>query len=157
MPRGERAARRQFLMDVDETWMPGDPLQRDAVVAACTLVAQADGWVTPAERARIITHMRGAAAVGVLGEVETIAAFDRLNLRFERDVDDGEATAKIAVLRLRGYPVLSRLLVETACEVAAADGGLCQGERTVLLALCDWLRLDPKVFDLVPEGPWARP
>jgi len=82
-----------------------------------------------------------------------LVLFDALNLRFERDLDDGEATAEVAIARLRGQPGPSRLLIETACSVAEADGGFDAEERAVILRLCTLLGVDPVPFDLIPgEG-----
>ncbi|WP_425985624.1 tellurite resistance TerB family protein [Brevundimonas sp. TWP1-2-1b1] len=154
MPRSLKHHRRRTIHP-DDVWTPGDMVQMDAVVAACALVAQADGWVTPRERNRMVERMRQASAVSFFGAHEVIDAFETLNLRFERDLDDGEATARTAVSRLRGHAGPSRLLVETACSVAAADGGFDSEERAVILDLCRWLGLNAAEFDLVPEP--ARP
>lgn len=157
MRNARRTQRPRHPVHVDDSWTYGDLTQMDAVVAACALVAQADGWVTPGERKRMIERMRQAPAVTFFGTHEVIEAFEALNRRFERDLDDGEATAKIAVLRLRGQTGPSRRLVETACEVAAADGGVDAEERAVILNLCDWLRLDPVAFELTPRQLGAEP
>lgn len=155
MPRSARLLRRQTAIDFGDVLTPGDVHQMDAMVAACAMVAQADGWVTADERKRMIDRMRNSPTLAFLGVDDVLVLFDALNLRFERDLDDGEATAEVAVARLRGQPGASRLVIETACSVALADGGFDAEERAVILRLCELLQLDPASFDLIP-GQGAR-
>ena len=128
----------------------------DAVVAACALVAQADGWVTPQERKRMIDRMRETPSIRFFGLHEVVVGFEALNMRFDRDLDDGEATAEAAVVRLRDQPGPARLLIETACAVAEADGGFDAEEREVILRLCRLLDLDPGPYDLIPGDGGGR-
>ncbi len=153
MSRTNRLLRKPDAIDADDVWTPGNIVQMDAVVAACAMVAQADGWVTPDERTRMVDRMRHSPTIAFFGTDDVFALFDALNLRFERDLDEGEATAELAVARLRGQPGPSRLLIETACSVAEADGGFDAEERDVILRICKLLGVDPASFDLIPgEG-----
>ena len=153
MPRSNTLVRRHARIDPDDVWTPGDVVQMDAVVAGCAMVAQADGWVTPDERKRMIDRMRGSPTVAFFGVDDLLVLFEALNLRFDRDLDDGEATAEVAVSRLRGQSGPSRALIETACAVAEADGGFDAEERAVILRLCTLLDVDPAPFGLMPvEG-----
>jgi tellurite resistance protein TerB len=153
MPRSNRTLRRRAPIDQDDVWTPGDVIQMDAVVAGCTMVAQADGWVTPDERKRMIDRMRNSPTIAFFGTDDVLVLFEALNLRFERDLNDGEETAEVAIARLRGQPGPSRALIETACAVAEADGGFDAEERAVILRLCRILDVDPAQFDLIPgEG-----
>ena len=134
-----------------DVWTPGDEVEMDALIAACALVAQADGWVTPDERQRTVERMRRSPAVAVFGVQEVLLGFESLNERFDRDLDDGVATAEAAVRRLAGRSGPSRLLVETACAVAEADGGFDAEERDVVLRLCALLDLEPAMFEIVAD------
>jgi len=156
MPRSNRTLRQYPRIDPDEVWTPGDVIQMDAVVAGCAMVAQADGWVTSDERKRMIDRMRSSPTIAFFGIDDVLVLFEALNLRFDRDVDDGEATAEVAVSRLRGQPGPSRLLIETACSVAEADGGFDAEERAVILRLCELLDVDPAPYDLVPNDGGRR-
>lgn len=149
MPRTDRTTRRRLAIDHDDVWTPGDLIQMDAVVAACALVAQADGWVTPDERKRMIDRMQQSPSVRFFGLHEVVVGFEALNLLFDRDLDAGEAAAEAAVIGLRGQPGPSRLLIDTACSVAEADGGFDAEERDVILRLCRLLDLDPGPYGLV--------
>lgn len=153
MPRSNSLVRRRAGIDPDDVWTPGDVVQMDAVVAGCAIVAQADGWVTPDERKRMIDRMRNSPTIAFFGVDDVLVLFEALNQRFDRDPEDGEATAEVAVSRLRGQPGPSRALIETACAVAEADGGFDAEERAVILRLCAILDVDPATFDLIPgEG-----
>lgn len=156
MPRSNRTLRTSAQIDQDDVWTPGDEVHMDALVAGCAMVAQADGWVTEDERKRMIDRMRNSPTIARFGITDFLVLFEALNLRFERDLDDGEATAEVAVARLRGQPGPSRLLVETACSVAEADGGFDADERAVILRLCELLDVDPAPYDLVPENGEGR-
>ncbi|KQY89770.1 tellurite resistance TerB family protein [Brevundimonas sp. Root1423] len=123
----------------------------DAIVAACALVAQADGWVTPQERKRMTDRMRETPSIRSFGLHEVLVGFEALNLRFDRDLEDGQAAAEAAIAQLRGQPGPSRLLIETACSVAEADGGFDAEERAALLRMCELLDVDPARFDLLVE------
>ena len=152
MPRSNRTVRRRARIDQDDAWTPGDVIQMDAVVAGCTMVAQADGWVTPDERKRMIDRMRNSPTIAFFGTDDVLVLFEALNLRFERDLNDGEETAEVAIARLRGQPGPSRLLIETACSVAEADGGFDAEERAVILRRCELLDVDPAPYDLIPAN-----
>ncbi len=141
-------------VDPSEVFRPGDAAQMDAVVAACVMVAQADGWVTPDERLRMIERMRSSPTIAFFGLEEIMVLFNALNVRFDRDPDDGEATAEIAIRRLRGQAGAAQALVETACSVAEADGGFDGEERAVILRLCDLLNMDPAPFELDVPRPF---
>lgn len=151
MPRSDKLLRSRMPIDQDDVWTRGDMVQMDAVVAACAIVAQADGWVTPDERKRMIDRMRNSPTIAFFGIEDVLVPFEALNLRFQSDLDDGEATAETAIARLRGQPGPSRLLIETACSVAEADGGFDAEERAVILRLCKLLDVDPTPYGLIPE------
>lgn len=153
MPGTNKLQRRRYPVDPHDVWTLGDVAQMDAVVAACALVAQADGWVTAQERKRMIDRMSQSPSVRFFGLHEVSVGFEALNLRFDRDPDDGEAAAEAAVAVLRGQSGPSHLLIDTACSVAEADGGFDAEEREVILRLCRLLALDPALYGLVPgEG-----
>ena len=151
MPRSNRTLHRHARIDPDDVWTPGDLVQMDAVVAGCAMVAQADGWVTTDERQRMIDRMRNSPTIAFFGIDDVLVLFEALNLRFDSNLDDGEATAEVAVSRIRGQLGPSRLLIETACSVAEADGGFDAEERAVILRLCELLDVDPAPYDLVPS------
>jgi tellurite resistance protein TerB len=132
-----------------DAWTPAQLDQLDALVAACALVAQADGWVTPDERGRMLERMRGLAALTVFGIDDALEVFEALDQRFEQDPEAARLEAELAIRRLRGRDDVARVVVNCACAVATADGGLDAEERDVLLRICALLSLDPIQFELI--------
>lgn len=149
MPRTIKTRRGRLAVDPYEVWTSGDVAQMDAVVGACALVAQADGWVTAEERRRMTDRMSRSPGIRFFGLHGVTGGFEALNIRFDRNPEDGKVAAEAAVTALRGQPGPSHLLVDTACSVAEADGGFDAEERAVILRLRRLLDLDPARYDLV--------
>lgn len=149
MPVTNNVHRERRPVDPHEVWTMGDVAQMDAVVAACALVAQADGWVTAQERKRMIDRMSRSPSIRFFGLHEVTVGFEALNRRFDLDLEDGEAAAEAAIAVLRGQSGPSHLLIDTACSVAEADGGFDAEEREVVLRLCRLLEVDPARYDLI--------
>jgi len=151
MPNPKHRYRPDFSSLLKEAWTPGDAAQFDAIVAACALVAHADGWVTIEERRKLTERFYAVADLAVFGPEDALEAFDRLIDRFDRDAERAMADAEAAVLKLRSHPLAARRLVATACGVAAADGGFDEAERDIALRLCRILNLPPMDFELIPN------
>ncbi|MBX9707825.1 MAG: TerB family tellurite resistance protein [Caulobacteraceae bacterium] len=152
MTSTETLASRRAVVDPAELCTPGAVDQLDATVAACALVAQADGWVTPEEARQMLARMRGSPTLAFFGAEEPSVLFDALNVRFETDLDEAEALAEATVARLRGRPEIARQVIETACAVAEADGGFDAAERETVLRLCQMLNVDPASVGLMAPG-----
>ena len=97
MPRTSKLRPHRFPVDPQDVWTYGDVAQMDAVVAACALVAQADGWVTPQERKRMLDKMSQSPSIRFFGLHEVTVGFEALNIRFDRDIEDAEAVAEAAM------------------------------------------------------------
>jgi tellurite resistance protein TerB len=148
MAQSNRFLRKHAAVDEHDTWTPGNITQMDAVIAACAMVSHADGWVSPDERTRMLDRMRNSPTIAFFGADDALLMLEALNLGFERDLEEGQVAAEIAIARLRGQPGPSRLLIETACSVARSDGVLAPEERTVIMRLCKVLGVDPASCDL---------
>ncbi len=145
-------ARHAARVRITGTWTPTQLDQLDALVAACALVAQADGWVTPDERGRMLERLRGLDALAAFGIDDALEILEALDQRFEQDPETARFEAEIAIGRLRGHDDLAKLVVTSACAVATGDGGLDAEERDVLLRICALLSLNPIQFDLITAG-----
>ena len=97
----------------------------------------------------MLDRMSQSPSIRFFGLHEVTVGFEALNMRFDRDLEDGEAAAEAAVVVLRGQPGPSHLLIDTACSVAEADGGFDAEEREVILRLCRLLALNPATYDLI--------
>ena len=136
-------------------WTPGDEVQMEALVAACAMVAHADGWVTPEERRKLLERISSLDAAHAFGPQDVLQAFEARIEHFDQDLDGAEADAEAAISRLRSRPDAARLLARAACDVAAADGGFDGEERASVLRICELLDLNPTDFDLTT--PLRRP
>ena len=134
-------------------WSALDTVQLEALISACALVAYADGWVTFEERKSASERLRKIDATAVFGVERCLLAFDALVCQFDQDPVAATERAEASVLRLAGRPELASLVVEAACRVAIADGGLDRAERDAILDICQLLKLDPVAFGIVtPDG-----
>lgn len=134
-------------------WSATDAAHFEALIAACALVAHADGWVTEEERISVSSRVRGLNATAVFGVERCLAAFDAAINRFDLDPDAATERAEAAILKLASQPGPASLVVEAACRVAASDGGFDGAERSAILDICQLLNLDPAPFGLVaPDG-----
>lgn len=146
----DQAVETPTLMD---GWSASDTAHFEAFVAACALVAHADGWVTEEERLSASARVRGLNATAVFGVERCLVAFDAAISRFDQGVDVATARAETAILELARQPDAARLVVEAACRVASADGGYDRAERNALLDICQLLNVDPVSFGIVtPDG-----
>ena len=126
--------------------------QFDAVVAACALIAHADGAVTPDERGRMLEGVRGQPSLIPFGVDDVLEAFEVLDERFETRPEEARAEAEMTVRRLRGRPEAANVAA-AAVAVSIADGGFEAEERQVVLDLCDWLGIAPNRFDPLAQPP----
>ena len=145
--RQEAPPRREHF--VDGIWNPLDTNQLDALIAACALVAHADGWVTAEERRSASARLHRVDATAVFGVARCLVAFDVMIGQFDQDPKATTERAEALILRLAGNPELARLVVEAACRVAIADGGLDSAERDAILDICRLLNVDPVPFGIV--------
>jgi tellurite resistance protein TerB len=118
------------------------------VVAACALIAYADGWVTPDEQRRMRLLVRGYPALSGYAPEDLAQAFDEISTIFERDYESGEKEALKQIARLRGRDKDCGMLMRLCCEIAAADGVFDAEERLAAQRICKLLDLNPADFDL---------
>lgn len=118
------------------------------VVAACALIAYADGWVTPEEQRRMRLLVRGYPTLSGYAPEDLAQAFDEISAVFERDYEAGEKEALSQISRLRGREKDCAMLMRLCCEIAAADGVFDAEERQVAQRICKLLELNPADFDL---------
>ena len=139
----------------EDAWTPGGLVQFEALVSACALVAQSDGWVTPEETRRVTERMRTLPALDVFGIGDLIEAFEARIEDFNRDPEAAAIMSEGTIRRLRDKPDAARLVASAACSVASADGGFDAEERAAILRICALLVLSPQEVDLV--APRRRP
>lgn len=134
-----------------DTWTPRQLEHLDAVVAACALMAHADGDVTPEERGRMLDRVRRQPGLVPFGVDDVLEAFEALDARFQARPEEAMAEAEMMIRRLKGRAEAAEV-VAAAVAVSIADGGLEAEEQGVFVELCGWLGVAPRRFDPLRVG-----
>lgn len=115
--------------------------QLDALVAACVLIAQVDGSVTPDERGRMVERLRSHPLLEG-PELETaLSAFEALDARFDARPEETWVEAEMMIRALKGRAEAEA--VAAAAVAVSIDGGLEAEERSAVLDICAWLDVSP--------------
>lgn len=120
----------------------------EAAVAACAVIAAADGKVGSEEKQKMAGFIRMSKELSVFDMSEVIAFFNKMVEHMEFDVDIGRAECLRAVGKLRGKDKESRLVVRVACAIGASDGNFDDQEKQAVRMICRDLGLNPADFDL---------
>lgn len=115
----------------------------EALAAATSLVAFADGVSSPEEREELLAVFEEEDRLTELDLDDLFDAFDDYAERFaeDRKLAESEALATVAVFD--DSPDLGRLVVRAALAVASSDGTLTPEEERAVRQLCDALGLEP--------------
>ncbi|WP_411840014.1 tellurite resistance TerB family protein [Paracoccus sp. ME4] len=120
----------------------------EAVVAACALIANADGNVTSAEKKKMIGYVGSADELKHFKTDQVIGFFQSILGKFEFDASIGKAEALKVIGRIKGKEEQARMVVRVACVIGASDDDFDQAERQVVREICIDLGLNPAEFDL---------
>jgi len=120
----------------------------EAIVAACAVVAAADGEVTAAEKQKMIGYMQSSDELKVFKMEDVIASFNATISKFDFDASIGRAEAFKKIAKIKGKDGADRLLIRVCCVIGAADGDFDADERAAVTAMCNELGLPPAEFDL---------
>jgi tellurite resistance protein TerB len=143
-----RSKSRLSTAELSRDLQDADTALMEAVVAGCALVAYSDGWVSPEETLRMRRLILRFEPAKALGLAEVLTLFEDFTLRFADNHDASEKDAFELVSRLVGRAHESRLLIDTCCGIADADGGLDAEERETILKLCALLDIAPEAHGL---------
>ena len=120
----------------------------DASMAACALVAAADGNVDATERQRTAALIAGNDLLSVFPPDQLREKFDAYCDKLARDFELGKVEATTAIGRLRSKPEQARAVVSIGTVIARADGNLDASERKVLIDIANAVGIAPAEFDL---------
>ena len=120
----------------------------EATVAACAMVAAADGTVSSDEKQKMAGFIRNSDELKHFSMTEVIAFFEKVVGNFDFDAEIGRAEALKVIGRLRGNEEQARVMVRVACAIGASDGSFDEGEKAVVRTVCKELGLNPSDFDL---------
>ena len=120
----------------------------EATVAACALVAAADGTISSEEKQKMAGFIRNSDELKHFAMPDVIAFFEKVVGNFDFDAAIGRAEALKVIGRLRGNEEQARVMVRVACAIGASDGSFDEAEKAVVRAICLELGLKPSDFDL---------
>jgi tellurite resistance protein TerB len=110
-----------------------------AVAAAASLVAFADGVLSPEEREELLAVFEEEDRLTEIDLDDLFDAFDDYAERFGEDPKAAAAEAWTAVSVFDDSPEPGRLVVRAALAVASTDGVLSPAEEQAVRQLCDAL------------------
>jgi len=120
----------------------------EAVVAACAVVAAADGEVTASEKQKMVGYMQNSDELKVFKMEDVIASFNATVAKFDFDASIGRAEAMKKIAKIKGKDGADRLLIRVCCVIGAADGDFDASEKDAVKMMCNELGLAPSEFDL---------
>ena len=119
-----------------------------AIVAACALIAAADGDISSDEKQKMMGYIRSADELKHFDTDEVIAFFEAMTSKFDFDVEIGRAEALKVIGRVKGKEEQARMVVRVACIIGGADGSFDDSEKAVTRTIATDLGLNPAEFDL---------
>jgi tellurite resistance protein TerB len=118
----------------------------EACTAGCTIIANADGVVSPDEKRKMMGFMATSDVLSLYDTAAVIASFEKHVSKYNFDAQIGEAEALKVVGTLKNKPAEARLLVRACCVIAGADGNFDKDERAAVVRMCNELGLDAMEF-----------
>ncbi|MED4228357.1 TerD family protein [Neobacillus cucumis] len=118
----------------------------DSVVAACALVAMADGHLDPSERQKMMDFVNQSEELRVFETAKVIQKFNHFVSRMEQDRMMGRADAFRALAKIRTKPEIARLVARYCIAIGYADGNFDQNEQQMVSDICRELGLNPAEF-----------
>jgi tellurite resistance protein TerB len=120
----------------------------EAIVAACSVIAVADGTISKEEKAKMMGFMDMNETMKLFDKNKTIQIFSKYSEQMDFDVDLGRNEALSVIGKLAGKPNEARAIMRLACAIGAADGDFDADEKAAARQICQTLNLDPAEFDL---------
>jgi stress response protein SCP2/tellurite resistance protein len=118
----------------------------DAVVAACALVAMADGYLDASERQKMIEFVNQSEELRVFDTNKVIQKFNFFISKLENDRTLGRAEAFRALGKIRTKPEIARLVARYCIAIGYADGNFDNNEKQMVSDICRELGLNPAEF-----------
>lgn len=113
----------------------------EATMAACALVATADGTVSFSERHRVDQILERLDQLRVFDPHEAIDLFDDFVEELKESPEAGRTAALERLAKIAEDQESSHLLVRICCAVSEADGKFSTAERQQIEEICQALGL----------------
>ena len=122
-----------------------------AMMAACAVVAIADGTIAFSQRIRIDQILETLEALKVFDPHEGVELFNHYAEAILADPKTGHAEAIKAIRPMAKDPDIARLLVRACRAVSEASGDTSLVEKIELITLCSLLNVEPADCGLDPD------
>jgi tellurium resistance protein TerD len=137
-------SQKRKAQDVFNRYKSQDVLE--AVVAACALVAMADGYLDASERQKMMEFVHQSEELRVFDTNKVIQKFNLFISRLENDRMLGRAEAFRALGKIRTKPEIARLVARYCIAIGYADGNFDPQEKQMVADICRELGLNPAEF-----------
>lgn len=118
----------------------------EAVVAACALVAMADGYLDTVERQKMLEFVHQSEELRVFDTNKVIQKFNLFVSKIENNRMMGQAEAFRALGKIRTKPEIARLVARYCIAIGYADGNFDNNEKQMVSDICRELGLNPAEF-----------
>ncbi len=122
-----------------------------AMMAACAVVAIADGSIAFSQRIRIDQILETLEGLKVFDPHEGVELFNHYAEAILADPKSGHAEAIKAIRPMTKDPDIARLLVRACRAVSEANGEISLVEKIELITLCSLLNVEPADCGLDPD------
>ena len=119
----------------------------EGTLAACALVANANGIIKPEEKRKVIGYIQRNDALSVYETSDVIKSFEKYIESFQFDLEIGKGECLKAVSKIKDKNE-AQLLVRVCCSIGAADGDFDNDEKQVVREVCNTLGLETSQFGL---------
>ena len=118
----------------------------DALVAASTIVAAADGVIDASEKAKMVGVLKNSPLTSAYPVDQVIKSFTGHADRFDFDVDVGRSEALRVIGKFRSNPDVARMIVRSAVVIGKADGNFDASEKRAVEMIARELGINPAEF-----------
>lgn len=120
----------------------------DGVIAACAMMAYADGIVDPKEKLKMMGFIQSNEALSVFKVDDSVAHWKKWSGKYENDKDFADMEALQTIGKLKSDTGAARALLRVAILVANSDNNFDEHEIKAAIAIARELGLDPAEFNL---------
>jgi tellurite resistance protein TerB len=125
----------------------------EGVMAACALVASADGEISFGERVRVDQILQTLEKLQVFDPHEGVDLFNEFTDLILEHPATGHETAFLAMEKVAREPETGALMVRICVAVSEASGGDRIADQIEIVTLCSRLGLDPSECGLYVDNP----
>lgn len=117
----------------------------EAVVASCTLVAYADGRISPEEKNKMLGFLQNTECLRMFSTESVIETFGKFSRKFEFDKGIGVSEVYNALGKITKEEE-KKLIVRACIIIANSDGNFDQSEKAAVRDICETLKLRAEEF-----------